>query len=253
MWTRTPFHPPSATTTTSLEKTGSGEWTLASANTFTGPTPIAGGTLRLGNSLALQNSTLSYNFLGSRLSFDTLSAATIGALEGFQDLPLENIFAGSVALTVGGKNVSTIYFGILSGPGSIIKTGTGVFTLAAGNSYTSGTTINGGAINVLATDGLGLGGTITVNTAGGLRIGNGVTLGNNIVGNTGANELLDVPDAGAAATLIARASQRQVAKISTCITSTPTSPASSSSMAAASPSAASLNSTLSPGANPSSI
>ncbi|MHA3775159.1 beta strand repeat-containing protein [Verrucomicrobiota bacterium sgz303538] len=191
------------TGTTSLNKTGPGTWLLYGSNTFTGETTISGGTLTLGNPLALQRSTLNYNKQGGTLGFDVLSSATLGGLSGSQDLDLSNTFSGSVDLTVGANNANTTYGGTLSGFGSLTKVGTGILSLTGKSTYTGATRIasGGGALKVLTTDALSPFTTVTVSNPGGLRLGDGVTLSSNITAAAGSNEFLDVPDAGATATL----------------------------------------------------
>ena len=131
--------------TGSLQHLGTGTTALNGANTFTGDTIIAtGGTLKLANNLALQNSTLQYPTAGGSLSFGPLTNATIGNLTGSKNLALDNAaeIPGAVALTIGGNNTSTTYSGILSGAGSLTKTGTGVLTLSGLNTYAGATAVN---------------------------------------------------------------------------------------------------------------
>ena len=101
---------------------------LGGANSFNGTTIINAGTLQLANSLALQNSGLTYN--SGTLTFGNgITAATLGGLGGSQNLSLLNNLSGGVALTVGGNNVNTTYSGALSGAGaSLTKAGTGQLT-----------------------------------------------------------------------------------------------------------------------------
>ena len=125
----------------SLVKAGSAALTLTGASTYTGVTKIAAGTLLLANGNALANSTLDYSDYGGSLSFGSLTAATVAAIEGSrQDLSLANESSQAVALTVGGNNASTTYSGVFSGGGSLTKTGSGTLTLSGANAYTGGTT-----------------------------------------------------------------------------------------------------------------
>jgi autotransporter-associated beta strand protein len=179
-----------------LTKAGAGTLVLSGANTFGGAMVISGGSLKLGNSLALQGSTLNYS--SGTLDFGSLTAATLGGLSGAQDLTLANTTPAAVALTVGGNNASTSYSGNLSGPGSLTMAGTGTLTLGNAN-YTGSTTvsssgtvtINGGSfgsssstINVATTGG----GTATLNYSGsGTVTANTVGVGNVSSGASGSS------------------------------------------------------------------
>ena len=129
-----------------LNKLGGGTLTLAAANTFSGNTTIAGGTITLAAVAALQDSTLDYNGFGGTLSFGSLTTATFGGLEGSQNLPLTNIPSAPLALLVGGNGQSTVYSGVLSGPGSLVKLGSGMLTLNGADTFTGLTTVEAGVL-----------------------------------------------------------------------------------------------------------
>jgi autotransporter-associated beta strand protein len=135
-----------------LTHQGASVLTLAAANTFTGETSItnASGSLLLGNTLALQGSTLLYGSTGGSLSFGALTAVTLGGLSGNKDLELANTTPAGVALTVGGNNSTTTYAGVLSGAGSLTKAGTGTLSLTGISSYAGGTTLTGGILEIAA-------------------------------------------------------------------------------------------------------
>ena len=76
------------------------------------------------------------------------AAPYIGSLDGAGSVVLGNTTTpAATTLTVGGNNASTSFYGTISdlsatnaaAVGSLIKTGTGTFTLTGGNTYT-GTT-----------------------------------------------------------------------------------------------------------------
>ncbi len=126
-----------------LIMSGEGSLTLDSANTFTGDTTISNGTLRLGHTDALQNSTLT---TVTGLSFGNLTAVHLGGLSGSGNLALVNESSAAVALSIGNNHSNTTYSGSFSGIGSLTKSGSGTLTLTGTNSYTGGTTISNGTL-----------------------------------------------------------------------------------------------------------
>jgi len=76
-----------------------------------------------------------------------------------------NITLGSATLGAGSDNTSNSYSGIISGPGSFIKTGTGTLTFSSQNAFTGQTTVNAG---ILLLDGAVVSNTVTV--ASGARL-----------------------------------------------------------------------------------
>lgn len=178
---------------------GTGTINLGAANTFSGTTSFSAGAtggarLILNNRLALQNSTvilsadanLVFNdsVTTNTFTFGGLSASSAGT--GF-NLALQNDATSPlpIALTVGGNNQSTSYQGVLSGGGSLIKTGSGTLTLGGANTYTGTTTVSSGTLEVdgssasattvsggatLAGDGT-VNATVTVNSGGSITPG----------------------------------------------------------------------------------
>ncbi len=134
----------------SVEFAGSGDTTLQAANTYSGNTTIAAGTVVVAHALALQNSTLNYTSTGGALVVaDPVTSLTLGGLAGDRPLSLTNSIGTPLALTVGGNNVPTTYSASPLGTGaSFTKAGTGNLTLAGNHSYTGNTTINGGVFTI---------------------------------------------------------------------------------------------------------
>ncbi|WP_220000115.1 fibronectin-binding autotransporter adhesin ShdA [Salmonella enterica] len=126
----------------SLVKTGTGELTLSGDNDYSGGTTITGGTLI----------AASVNALGSG-DIDNSGVLKVGEGE------LENI---------------------LSGSGSLVKTGTGELTLSGDNTYSGGTTITGGTLIAANVNALGSGdidnsGTLILDANGAFELANVTT------------------------------------------------------------------------------
>lgn len=167
-----------------LTKAGTGLLSLTTAHTYTGDTRIAAGTLQLdtgGTNLSLQNSTVDMNAADTGVLQFRGSTGTVGAvfggLKGSRNISLQNTSGNAVALTIGGNNQSTTYSGVLSGSGSLSKTGTGTFILSNTNIYGGTTTVTGGellvtgstASPVIVQAGAAIGGSGTIN--GNLTLG----------------------------------------------------------------------------------
>jgi outer membrane autotransporter protein len=112
----------------SLTKTGSGTLTLSGNNGYTGGTRLQQGTLAVGSNTALGSGTLTLS------GGSTLQAAT--------SVSLANAITTNATATIDtGANDMTLS-GPISGPGGLIKAGSGTLTLS-GNSNYLGTTIIG--------------------------------------------------------------------------------------------------------------
>jgi autotransporter-associated beta strand protein len=135
-----------------LTKQGSGTLTLATANSYTGPTTISGGSLQVGNG-------------GATGSLGTGPVTNEGVL----------VFNRNDAHTV--PNVIT-------GTGELRHTGTGTLTLSAANTYTGPTIIVAGSVAVTDETSLGdvTGGAVAISAGAALDLGastavNGIDFG----------------------------------------------------------------------------
>lgn len=139
---------------------GIGMITLGRANTFNGTTSFSAGAtggiqVSLKHPLALQNSTVILS-ADANLIFDssvTANAFTFGALAASStgtgsNLALRNSASTPITLTTGGNNANTTYKAVLSGGGSLIKTGIGTLILSGANTYTGTTTVSAGTLQV---------------------------------------------------------------------------------------------------------
>ncbi|MCX6269862.1 MAG: autotransporter-associated beta strand repeat-containing protein [Bacteroidetes bacterium] len=131
--------------TSSLTKTGTGTWTLSGANTYTGVTTISEGTLKLGASERIGNtSDLTVNG-----TFDLGGySETVAALSGSGTIT--SSAAGSLTLTAGDAD-NTTYSGVIqngSATVSFTKAGGGILTLTGNNIYTGTTTISAGTLRL---------------------------------------------------------------------------------------------------------
>lgn len=138
-----------ASGTSGLTKSGLGTLTLGGANTYSGPTTVSAGVLKLNHALAAQNSTITVA-VANGLTFGTgLTPFTIGGLSGSTNLQLLDTGSTAIELKVGNNNAATTYSGALSGTGgSLTKIGTGTLTLTSGSStYTNPTKITQGVIS----------------------------------------------------------------------------------------------------------
>ena len=127
----------------------------STANSYTGPTTVNGGLLMVYNGSIPASSPVVLNE-GSGLDMQ-LDNLTVASLAGMGYVWFQNAAgSGNYTLTVGGGNTSTTYAGTVldhspsfSGvTGSVVKAGTGVWTLSGTNGYTGATTVSGGGLVV---------------------------------------------------------------------------------------------------------
>ena len=143
-------------TTNGFTEAGTGTLALSGSNLYTGATTITGGRLLLNNAFAAQDSIVTISAgtgatganNGLQFNAGLGDAFTIGGLSGASNEALLDTSGSAVALTVGNNNNTATYSGILSGGGSLIKTGTGTQTLTGVNTFTGATTINAGTLTI---------------------------------------------------------------------------------------------------------
>ncbi|SHJ15144.1 autotransporter-associated beta strand repeat-containing protein [Rubritalea squalenifaciens DSM 18772] len=122
-----------------LTKIGSGVFTLAGSNTYSGNTTVNAGTLRLAHASALQNADVS---IGSAGTLDLNNFNTnLTSISGSGGLGL-----GSATLTIAAGNQNKSFAGVISGTGKVVKTGSGSLTFTGANSYTGSTSVQAGSL-----------------------------------------------------------------------------------------------------------
>src|SRR4051812_1196601 len=151
--------------TGSLTKTGTGTLTLSAANTYTGDTYISGGAVSVSNSQALGAlpPSLGSALYAVHMANGTTLQTTFSSTGDNRQLQLSG---GTATLDVTAA-LSQQRNGLIYGSGGLIKTGAGTEILTNANTYTGGTTINGGILQVNNSSGSGTGtGAVTVNSGG---------------------------------------------------------------------------------------
>lgn len=138
--------------TGNFTKTGDGILALdAASSSFEGASFINQGTLRLNDENVLASSEVTVAS-GAALAVD-FGNANIGNLGG-----AGNVVVSSNAI-VGSLNASAVLSGIISGNGSLTKTGDGTLTLTGTNTHAGGVFLNGnGAVRAQSAGAFGIGG-----------------------------------------------------------------------------------------------
>ena len=133
-----------------VTKDGLNTQILSGLNTYTGATRVTGGTLRAGSTQAFGvNSPV---LVGAAGILDLAgNSNTIGSLSDIAGVGgiVQNT-GGAATLTTGALGANTAYAGLIQGPTALVLVG-GAQALSNNlSSYTNGTTVNGGTLNINA-------------------------------------------------------------------------------------------------------
>ena len=120
-----------------VSQSGSGTLILVGANTYSGGTVVNSGTLQLGNGTAS----------GSLGTGAVTNNAAMVINPGASTLTVANAITGSGIVTMHGAG-SAIMNGVIAGAGSVVASDTGSLVLNGSNSYTGGTFVNAGILQI---------------------------------------------------------------------------------------------------------
>jgi autotransporter-associated beta strand protein len=170
--------------TSALTKSGAGTLTLTAANTYTGVTTVAAGTLTVSGTGSLEdNSPVTVTGGTYNVSVnDTVGVVTLK----------NGVIGGTTTLTGSGYEVENGTISArLAGTGSLVKSTSGQVILAGVNTYDGGTTITGGTLAVTGAGRLNDFGTIVISGGGIYDVGGpdvvgDVTLVNGTIRGSGA-------------------------------------------------------------------
>jgi fibronectin-binding autotransporter adhesin len=125
--------------TLGLVKTGTSMLILGGANTYTGTTTLAAGTLRLDNATALGGGG-NLSFTGGTLQYSGSNTADYAA----------RIKGSSGAIRIDTNSQSVTWSGTVdsSNIGGLVKSGAGTLVLEANNTYTGTTAVSGGTLKL---------------------------------------------------------------------------------------------------------
>ena len=171
----------------SLIKTGTGTLTLSGTNTSTGGLYVNGGTVVASTNQALGPEPAAGSSLYATHMASGTTLQTQTSLTGHRQLDL---VGGTATLSVASATTQQRN-GLVYGAGGLIKSGAGTLVLTNANTYTGGTTVNAGTLQVNNTTGSGTGtGAVAVNNGGtlsGLPTATGFANAGTIAGNVTVN------------------------------------------------------------------
>ena len=129
---------------TGLTKTNTGNLTILGNNDYTGVTTINGGTLTA-QTLASGGVSSSIGAASSAATNLVLNGGTLAYLGGSVNID-RSVTLGSNGGTLNVQGGTLTLSGVLTGPGSLTKTGNSQITLANANNYLGGTVVAGGTL-----------------------------------------------------------------------------------------------------------
>ncbi len=135
---------------------GGGMLNLSASNGYSGGTTVSGGTLQLGNTSALATGGLTADAGSVDLAGYSPTVFGLGGAAG----TITNSVSSAVTLTANQATPTTFGGALQDGCGtlSLVKNGTGALWLTGTNTYSGGTTLNGGTLAITNASSLGAAG-----------------------------------------------------------------------------------------------
>ena len=164
-----------------LIKSGTGNLDLSGTSTYSGPTTISAGTVELdGGGNNLPTATALSIASGGVLDLAGLQQ-TVGSLSGSAGAIVTNSYTGTTSavptLTVNPASGATTFAGNIIGGDALTLSGSGELTLSGSNTYTGGTTVSGGTLDIAAPSALAGSGLVMIAAGGRLVLGSGAGIG----------------------------------------------------------------------------
>jgi autotransporter-associated beta strand protein len=150
-----------------------GSITLASANTYNGPTYLLNGTTltaSVANALPTANGRTDVTMDATGSGSSTLALGASQSVASLTGAASSNVTLGSNTLTIGTTSGSTTFAGRISGSGNLVKDGASTQVLSGTNTFTGTTTINSGTLQAASANALGSTSSVVVNNGGSLLV-----------------------------------------------------------------------------------
>jgi len=135
---------------------GAGTLILSGSNSHSGGTTVSSGSLQIGNASALGTGGVTVNGGALDLHGNSVSVSALSGAGG----KVTNTVAGTVTFTANTSGTSS-YAGSIAGVAGVValsKSGAGTLTLSGSNSYSGGTTVSDGTLQIGNANALGTGG-----------------------------------------------------------------------------------------------